>query len=532
MPSFTLWKERELWALREDVRVDMEPNGGPARLHGHWGDYTIPSPSLLARDVLFRMSLGPVSLQNAVKGKAAHPGTQIDELAAILEQLQPLILRSIGTASGQPLLTVMPLTVRSKFQPLPLDPGRPVRLSRFAGLRTNGNALCIESPFALHRILLHRPEASALVTELARPVTPAALLRARAGAESVTAGMLEYLVATGVVVQADGGTSAGGKAEEARFAEDHDPAVADWSPVDMMFHTRSTLGRHDHSFGLTRPQRETTPPEPVVAPQSADSIELSRPRWEDLLEADPPLTVAIEGRHSTRRDAGTVRLAELATLLYRVARVRSQVALGDPDPAGCPRYELSDRPYPSGGACYELEFYVTATDCAGLAPGTYHYDPQGHRLEPVHGEQGAVEELLACARAAAALDSRPPVLISITARFRRLSWKYPGLAYRLVLMHVGVVIQNLYLVCTAMRLAPCAVGSVSIEAAARGLGTDWRTQPCVGQFIVSGRPADGDEQGHSEWRDVNDAQWATLAKAILHHRSQTDLKTNGKAETE
>src|ERR1019366_8431982 len=126
----------------------------------------------------------------------------------------------------------------------------------------------------------------------------------------------------------------------------------------------------------------------------------------------------------------------------------------------------------------------------GLAPGVYHYDPLGHRLEPLGEDRRAVDELLSCAGVAAAMDRPPPVLISMTVRFRRLSWKYEGLAYRMVLMHVGVLIQSLYLVCTAMRLAPCALGSVSIEAAARVFGTDWRVEPCVGQFIVGGALTD------------------------------------------
>jgi SagB-type dehydrogenase family enzyme len=144
----------------------------------------------------------------------------------------------------------------------------------------------------------------------------------------------------------------------------------------------------------------------------------------------------------------------------------------------------------------------------------YHYDPLGHRLEHVRADRAAVDELLGCARVAAAMDDPPQVLISMTARFRRLGWKYEGLAYRLVLMHVGVLIQSLYLVCTAMRLAPCAVGSVSIAAAAHAFGTDWRVEPCVGQFII-GRDPDASVRDTSRWRKVNDAEWADFARAAL-----------------
>jgi hypothetical protein len=55
-------------------------------------------------------------------------------------------------------------------------------------------------------------------------------------------------------------------------------------------------------------------------------------------------------------------------------------------------------------------------------------------------------------------------------------------------MHVGVLMQNLYIVCAAMGLAPCALDAVDIDVAARAFGADWRTEPCVGQFLVGGQP--------------------------------------------
>jgi hypothetical protein len=39
-----------------------------------------------------------------------------------------------------------------------------------------------------------------------------------------------------------------------------------------------------------------------------------------------------------------------------------------------------------------------------------------------------------------------------------------------------------------MGLAPCALDAVDIDVAARAFGADWRTEPCVGQFLVGGQP--------------------------------------------
>ena len=80
------------------------------------------------------------------------------------------------------------------------------------------------------------------------------------------------------------------------------------------------------------------------------------------------------------------------------------------------------------------------------------------------------------------------MVITITSRIHRLSWKYSGLPYALTLKHVGAVVQNLYLIGTAMGLAACALGSGDVELAARTTGTDWLTEPSVGGFALGVAP--------------------------------------------
>jgi hypothetical protein len=65
-----------------------------------------------------------------------------------------------------------------------------------------------------------------------------------------------------------------------------------------------------------------------------------------------------------------------------------------------------------------------------------------------------------------------------------------------------------------MGLAPCALGSVSIEATARAFGTDWRSEPSVGQFIVGRDPGLGPRHP-AGWRAANDASWTERAQAHL-----------------
>jgi SagB-type dehydrogenase family enzyme len=156
--------------------------------------------------------------------------------------------------------------------------------------------------------------------------------------------------------------------------------------------------------------------------------------------------------------------------------------------AGLP-YDALERPFPTGGASGELELYVTVASCEGLEPAVYHYDAAAHGLRRLDASERDRQELLGGAWRAAAQRVDPQVLITITSRFGRLSWKYSSIAYALTLKHVGVLYQTLYLVATAMGLAPCGLGSGDSDVAARAFGLDWASESSVGEFLIGSRPA-------------------------------------------
>lgn len=146
-------------------------------------------------------------------------------------------------------------------------------------------------------------------------------------------------------------------------------------------------------------------------------------------------------------------------------------------------YETSSRPYPSGGACYPLEVYVAVDRCTGLEAGLYHYDSLRHVLSPC-GAHAAVGELLDDARIATAGSETAPALVILSARFARVSWKYRSIAYATILKDVGVLLQTMYLVTTAMGLAGCAVGAGNATLFARAIGTEWHEESSVGEFLI------------------------------------------------
>src|SRR5262249_44358067 len=155
-------------------------------------------------------------------------------------------------------------------------------------------------------------------------------------------------------------------------------------------------------------------------------------------------------------DINPIDVRQLGEFLYRVGRVTQREEFEMRMPSGPIEMEFIRRPYPAGGALYELELYLSVNACANLATGLYHYDSVKHQLEQISELTANVQGLLEGASLATGIPRDClQVLIIITARFQRMSWKYASMAYAATLKHVGVVYQTMYLVATAMDLAPC-----------------------------------------------------------------------------
>ena len=323
----------------------------------------------------------------------------------------------------------------------------------------------MESPLALARVEL-APRAMPRLAELFDP-------RGAVAPGKAADPLVALLDAAGLLTRLGPGT---------RSAEDRDPALRTWEFADLLFHARSRLGRHDAPAGATFEHLGRLPPLPAVKQRAARGIPLPRPTLRRVARSDPSLTAVLERRRSRRGPAAPLSLAQLGEFLFRAARVRRRRRASARLP-----YQTSSRPYPSGGACYPLELYLAVRQCRGLAAGLYHYDPLGHRLEPVPDGAAHVDALLGDTRQEFGAGAAP-VLFVITARFARVSWKYRSMAYSVLLKDVGVLMQTMYLVATAMGLSPCAVGCGDAERSARALGTPYLEESSVGEFLLGGRP--------------------------------------------
>ena len=70
------------------------------------------------------------------------------------------------------------------------------------------------------------------------------------------------------------------------------------------------------------------------------------------------------------------------------------------------------------------------------------------------------------------VNAAPQILITIAARFGRVSWKYSSIAYALILKDVGALMQTFYVMATDMGLGGCAIGTTNIELFAKMTGLE------------------------------------------------------------
>jgi SagB-type dehydrogenase family enzyme len=468
----------ELWSLREDTTVETAADDpGTGLVSTRWDEIRLPMTDPVISRALERMTYGPVSLDNVLPGfsdTGSIPGDpRRAALRATLESVRHAVIRTLALADGTEQLAVVPIVREASFTPR-MPPADAVhRLSRFATLRVGARDMILESPLSSHRVMLHTAQAMWLVSCYVRPASVLDTARLLDVPLDVVRTAVGYLEASGMLVPGARAATpaAGGEPYTVTFAEDRDPVLEHWSPRELMLHNRSRPGLHDEPLGRAAAQTVRAARE-HPAPDGAP-FALPVPDLDLVLARDPRLTTVLESRRSVRADGGRpLSLAQLGELLYRSARAR---------PA-------AGRPYPSAGSVYPLELYVTVAGSTELPRGAYHYDPDGHTLLPLRAEPHLVDALLGEAAANAGLSEEPPVLISMTARFRRMSTAFPGSAYSVLLKEVGALQQTLYLVSTAMGIGPCALAFGDTATSARAFRLDWRAESGVGEFVLAALP--------------------------------------------
>lgn len=431
----------------------------------------LPAGSVAAITQLTQAAATDDELSDLVLAHDGYDG--LLALHKLLYQLDTLgaLCRTV-TLDGLPLVTSVPMGGGTAFRPEAATAAQRYVLSRFAYVRRIGAAMEVECPLGQVRVTCNDRRIGKLLIALAQPALPAELARLGDLPERALLQILDLLLHAGAVYASTSGTA----------ADEDDPAqsLGGWEFHDLLFHTRSRFGRHDNPYGGTFHMKGRVAPAPVIAERPwRHDIALPVPAMAALRREDMPFSETVERRRSIRDYADApISLNSLGAFLYRVARVQKVLKL----PPG--EMDLSLRPYPGGGAIHELEIYPVVGRCEGLEQGVYHYDPLEHRLGRLSAPARDVEQLLEVAWQTADRRSRPQVFFAITARFRRLQWKYQSVAYAVILKNVGVIYEAMYLTATAMGLAPCSLGGGPSDLFCRATGLDFYEESQVGEFVL------------------------------------------------
>lgn len=150
-------------------------------------------------------------------------------------------------------------------------------------------------------------------------------------------------------------------------------------------------------------------------------------------------------------------------------------------------YSIYDHSVPSGGALYPLKIYVLIEKAQeGLKAGYYEYDAELDRLVCFNSEPDE-EQLMYCFdHEKMPFDSSVQVVIA--ADLKRQPHKYSNRGYRLTLIEVGHVAENISLYCAEQGLGACEMGGVQDEPLKNELELDENIWPILA--IPIGYPAD------------------------------------------
>ena len=462
-----------------------------ARLVGHVTLQAQASGEIIACFDGFSVGLGKFSAGAADRAQGlrmglplsafASDGGKIDkEIHQIVRRLAArglLEYRLGGARDGEDQAVIEPQVPDYWPRMSPLGDADVLVLSRFAYLRRRANEMVLESPRADALFRIRNPKIAAALA-LASAPQPIEQLLGQDGFPGPE--LLALLVDCHILFKIEAAGDDG-----LRPAEGDDSLVL-WDFHDLLFHTRSTEGRHANPLGGLYPYADVIDPLPAVRPPwPGKNVDL-RMFSATPAEAITGVAKLLRERHSTREfdNQQPITLAELSRFLDAAARVLSEFKTPlDPEGGGL-ALTYTMRPYPSAGAGYELELYLAVDACEGLPRGFYHYDAGGHALVPIEVRAHEFEALLKGAELAMGAPAAPQILFTIAARFGRISWKYSSIAYGLILKDVGALIQTFYLMATDMGLGGCAIGSINIELFAKMTGIEFHVEGPVGQFAI------------------------------------------------
>ena len=137
------------------------------------------------------------------------------------------------------------------------------------------------------------------------------------------------------------------------------------------------------------------------------------------------------------------------------------------------------RAAPSGGALYPIDVYaaVGRRGVQGLKEAVYRYDPPRHALEKQ--SEGDAREGIARAALRQMWAARAPVILVLTAEYRRITVKYGERGKRYAMIEVGHIGENIFLQCNALGLSAGIIGAFDDHEVGRAIGAGKSHEPLI-----------------------------------------------------
>ena len=442
-PSFSV-------KLRDDIAVERFGKGQTTLFRNGVKFLDVPDSPLI--ECLIENWITEASIDQLAES-AANPSA----IYFMCEKLLSLgLLQTQCTVDGQPLFSLIPAPDWHAW--LGNVPALLLGLTPSAYLRRDGHHFVLEVPLSQRKCIIHDEKCLAWLMEIVQR-----RLSVSVEDPARTAFYRALLLMNAL--------------EQNEDKWDH----ALWEFHDLLFFHHSSIGFHDDPIGATWRLKDKLPPEPLFKPCTGKYISLPEPNGQFMEKLRAPFAEVLANRRTGRIPGERpIGIGELGALLHLSARV--QDVRNDPAQP-CP---VSLRPSPSGGALHSLEIYPLVSQCIGLAPGAWRYDPAQHRLESIAANDALLDAYLKSNPHAQIQGAGlPHIRLVVTSRILRDSWKYEKIAYRLVLQDLGCLYQTLSLTATALGLASCILGTVDSRRLGDILKLEPLIEPVIGEMIVS-----------------------------------------------
>ena len=268
---------------------------------------------------------------------------------------------------------------------------------------------------------------------------------------------------------------------------------AGWNRQDLSFHQHTRRHFIDLHQEQLSPQIIKKKPPPAKHQRIIlSTAPLPKPSFNDQ---NSNFYQIIQTRQTIRTySSNPVTAKALGNLLWYSMHTREEILI---DPSLPRSYEGLLRPVASAGGLHSIELYLCIHQCIGISPGFYHYDTFNHTLGKVSDLNTPCQNMLemavntTCRAPQAASVSpgqgqKPDILIVMAARYERNASLHfeTGLAYALILKDAGSIYQQLYLVATALGLAPCGLSFGSSELLEQISGISSKFECSVGEFMI------------------------------------------------